>query len=163
MEKDKYYTPTIEEFHLGFEFEQKERFGDGTVKTKEDFDNAKWISRIMELGESPYIERMISGRNALNGICGIRVKYLDREDIESFGFEFKEYNEMAQKTIYEKVWNAGLCPIVYRLTTYSSDEDGTHVHINIHACDRFSGIIKNKSELAILLKMLDVDDLNSKY
>jgi len=93
----------------------------------------------------------------------IRIKCLSQSDIESFGFEFKEYNEMAQKTIYEKVWNAGLCPIVYRLTTYSSDEDGTHVHINIHACDRFSGIIKNKSELAILLKMLDVDDLNSKY
>jgi len=154
MEKDKYYTPTIEEFHLGFEFEQKERFGDGTVKTKEDFDNAKWISRIMELGESPYIERMISGRNALNGICGIRVKYLDREDIESFGFKIAGG--------YSGIINFELSTGTAEINTKENQwklkftESSNKIIIEQYRWMRFYGTIKNKSELKKLLVQLGI-------
>ena len=85
--ESKYYTPEIEEFHVGFEYEYKETFLDGTVKSKEQFDNAKWVESISSIGDSPYVHRALSGKIADNKRGGIRVKYLDKEDIESFGFK----------------------------------------------------------------------------
>ena len=56
---NKYYTPSIEEFHIGFEYEYKRRFMDGTVKTKEQFDNAEWLKNIScTLNDLPYVERL---------------------------------------------------------------------------------------------------------
>lgn len=159
MEKEKYYTPEISEFHVGFEYEEKERFGDGTVKTKEDFDNANWIKKSMEIGELPYIERMLSGRNAINGICGVRVKYLDREDIESLGFD------------HDQTTKDGAC--FYKGTLISQSQwcltaknallrfgcDYTEISIydiNNSSDNRFEGIVKNRGELFRLLKQLSI-------
>ncbi len=69
-----YYTPTISEFVEGFEYEMKETFMDGTVKTQQQFDNAKWVKRVFYEAERPYVERALTGRNAENNLCGIRAK-----------------------------------------------------------------------------------------
>ena len=58
--KDKYYTPEIEELHPNFEYEFKS-YGQGFVKTE-----------VSETGG------FFEGEK--------RVKYLDKEDIESLGF-----------------------------------------------------------------------------
>jgi len=50
---------------------EKERFTDGTVKTKKDFDNAKWVVNQCTKKNIPYIERAINGKNASNGLLGI--------------------------------------------------------------------------------------------
>lgn len=50
----------------------KERFLDGTVKTKEDYDKAKWLPYEYTTGDDPYLERALFGRNSKNGLCGIR-------------------------------------------------------------------------------------------
>lgn len=164
MEKEKYYTPEISEFHVGFEFEEKERFGDGTVKTKEDFSNANWIKKSMEIGELYYIERMLSGRNALNGICGIRTKYLDREDIESFGFESiitksigkDHYTMSGEKStrgnlLLEHDWLND--KITIKTPNYIRDGsrrfDDYIIYVNRLKC-------KNKSEFSRLLKQLSI-------
>lgn len=86
--ENKYYTPEIEEFHDGFEYEFKSGFFDGTVKTKEQFDESEWKTDTFEGHDFAYLYRALNGRNAESGLCGIRVKYLDREDIEGLGWEY---------------------------------------------------------------------------
>lgn len=89
-EKLKYYTPKIEEFHVGFEYELLGTFLDGTIKSKEEFENSKWKLQIFGVGDAPYIERALPGKNEDNERCGIRVKRLNKTDIESLGFELTQ-------------------------------------------------------------------------
>jgi hypothetical protein len=73
--ENKYYTPTPEEFHIGFEFEELclNTFANGP------------LNRMMK-------KTIITGIGIVNVACElkndgfVRVKHLDREDIESFGF-----------------------------------------------------------------------------
>lgn len=145
--ENKYYTPTIEEFHVGFEYETKEGFMDGTVKSKDDFYNAKWMpSLVSETSELAYIDRSLSGKNTKNGLCGVRVKILDREDIESLGwkprkdgaflFDFKDHELFLDENI---IRISDMNPISYK---YNS---------------KFQGEIKNKSELHRLMKQLKIE------
>lgn len=166
MEKDiKYYTPTIEEFYVGFEYEMKERFTDGTVKTQENFDNAKWVKNIFKVGDCPYIERALNGRNSENGICGIRIKCLDENDIIDLKFVeencLDSYNEDEIKegfklsiddntTIVLIKYGNNKISIVkeYCYNDYSGNTEITFL---------FYGTIKNKSELKKTLKMLNIE------
>lgn len=134
---NKYYTPTIEEFHVGFEYEAKERFTDGTVKTKDEFDNAKWVKSVADAGLM-YIERALTGKNNDNGLCGIRVKFLDKEDIESFGWE-KFGNNFRKENLF----------LLFNLDKSVVIIDGNY--------PKFSGKIKNKSELKKLMQQLGIN------
>ena len=151
MEENKYYTPTIEEFHVGFEYEHKERFLDGTVKTQEDFDNSKWVKQTCDSGIM-YIERALSGRNSKNGLCGVRVKYLDQEDIESLGFELEESNK--KETIYRRSCDNLMTEKEVQIWV---DKEFDYIDIcNLRDKEdyNFMGKIKNKSELKRVLKMI---------
>ena len=135
---DKYYNPTIEEFHQGFEYEIWESF----AYTKEN-----WIKETFQfvdkdgiwLGEDPTnILAMYENKGD-----EIRVKYLSKEDIESLGFKFKT-------------------------DLYVKDDLTLQVHkdsITIKYYDNFNNewrtrveqiVIKNKSELVKLLKQLQI-------
>ena len=59
--KNKYYTPELEEFYVGFEFESKRGAYDGTVKTKEQFDSEQWQYDFCSEGDFVYIERALNG------------------------------------------------------------------------------------------------------
>lgn len=158
MGKEKYYTPSIEEFHVGFEYEAKERFGDGTVKTQEDFDNAEWIKLPMAECELPYIERMLNGRNAANGLCGVRVKYLDREDIESFKFEHDQTTKDGAYFYFGHLMSDKHYCLNAPNARLSKGEDYTSIYIydvNDNG-NHFEVTIKNKSELSRLLKQLSI-------
>jgi hypothetical protein len=69
---NKYYTPSIEEFHVGFEYEYSDLNhnlqGYGWFKTEYVIDDT--LLGMIEVGMNNY-----------------RVKYLDKEDIESLGFK----------------------------------------------------------------------------
>lgn len=65
--EDKYYTPSIEEFHVGFEFEYTH---------KDD-----WFQNIIL---DPQEINDFFNDDSIE----IRVKYLDNEDIESLGFKY---------------------------------------------------------------------------
>lgn len=152
--ENKYYTPEIEEFYVGFEYEMKERFTDGTVKTQEEFDNAKWIKSVVDIGDIPNIHRALTGINSQKGISGIRVKYLDREDVKSLGFTDDGY----EFTIYCKNY-----PDRYGETNNKRgvnikavfSENGNFL-ISYYPETLFEGTIKNKSELKRLLKQLNI-------
>lgn len=68
--ENKYYTPEIEEFHVGFHYEE--------------LMNGKWAPDIFE--PNLYCDDRDMFLNGLDKET-IRVKYLDQEDIESLGFE----------------------------------------------------------------------------
>src|SRR6056297_302162 len=77
MDKN-YYTPDIEEFHVGFEYEVRNELKKDSWNNYH-FDN-KFLPLFTSLKDKLSIKNEIENRN-------IRVKYLDKEDIEDLGFE----------------------------------------------------------------------------
>lgn len=170
--ENKYYTPSIEEFHIGFEFEWK---GIGLRET----DTGEWtktnlskISSIFSRAFDEFIKWNL-----------FRVKYLDREDIESLGFKVEEnsYQEMSADTQYTATYimkdgttvffrfisflEIDKNPDVYdgRIDMYKQNTTRydwkTRCWINEpRSTHIFTGTIKNKSELKVLLKQLGIDD-----
>ena len=125
--KDKYYTPTKEEFHIGFEYEY---YGDRAP------NNSRWHPKVLR---DKYIIPQIT-----------RVKYLDKDDIESLKFvhigslwfENKELDCRIRK------WKGTELDIYH---SWSKNDDKHTDH-----CKVFRGSIKNKSELKVLLKQLNI-------
>lgn len=138
--KPKYYTPSIEEFYVGFEYEFSWK------------DDNNWIKAAIEDGSQ--IDDIHEGSYDL------RVKHLDREDIEGLGFHKtgEDVNELTfQSHIDERSW--------WELT-WDWDEDKPqkwNVIIEYwyetlnHRSDcftRFCGTIRNKSGLKTILKQV---------
>jgi len=130
--KSKYYTPTIEEFHVGFEFEFF------------DEDDRDWT------------EVRIESQESLCNWTGMtiekRVKYLDKEDIESLGFIYYEDTSIGDGDIR---WWDGFKQDSYEIRT-CTEWDGYNTIITKHGRLIFEGTIKNKSELKILLKQINI-------
>lgn len=133
--ESKYYTPAIEEFHIGFEFEYKSKNDDWD---KIDYDNwmhpreDKYLKHCTEselLRSFNFIDQCIK-RNEL------RVKYLDGEDISNSNW-IDGYLGIIEILEYR---NTGT---VLKIT----NRDGIVV---------FYGVIKNKSELKRLLQQLNI-------
>tara|TARA_B110001454_G_C12469589_1_gene329790 strand:- start:161 stop:547 length:387 start_codon:yes stop_codon:yes gene_type:complete len=119
---ENYYVPSIEEFRIGFEYE--------------GFVNGIWnkfpIDDVYQLRKIPYtsIEHN-DGR--------VRVKHLDIEDIESFGFELLSEDDYFSPNGY----NIYIGNVI------------TKGIVEIYAegvC--FMGVIKNKSELRKILEQV---------
>lgn len=139
----KYYTPELEEFHVGFEYESLSGFTDGTVKTQEDYNFAKWNTVKFKCGELPYIDRVLNGKNAQNGLCGIRVKHLDKDDIEELGWNQETYDTFSTKNgNFALEFDPEYNTFIYRRNAFSDTV--------------FKGKIKNKSELRKLMKQANI-------
>lgn len=154
METAKYYTPNIEEFHVGFEYEMKSRFGDGTVKTLEEYNNSTWEMYTCQVGSLPYIERTMIGINPYGHPPAIRVKCLDREDIESLGWIFNDETSHYPK-FYIKTANGALRALFW----HKNIDDNITIDNDMPYEENigyFNGIIKNKSELKRLMKQLGI-------
>lgn len=71
--ENKYYTPTIEEFYIGFEYESNYLEKEGV-----------WIKKVLTQEESGFFfENYIADASPLE----FRVKYLDQEDIQNEGWK----------------------------------------------------------------------------
>ena len=137
MGESKYYTPEIEEFHLGFEFEV-------------NYTGEGWLKEIFCSGTGKNIDsiaKLVSFLGRTNFEDAYRVKYLDKEDIESLGFNYSKtdmdlwFNKDKYDLIYTPS-NNWLC-----ISYFSEYEEDVQL---------FYGIIKNKSELKTLLKQLGI-------
>jgi hypothetical protein len=163
--ENKYYTPEIEEFHVGFEYERRMK------EDNDDFmqyDGPAWIGctypNDCALGNAStklglkYLEKDIDR-------C--RVKYLDREDIESLGFImrkeqfgdtylyrldlvkplFPHHTEL--DTLYLAYYRHDARCILFlqKIKRVGIDEERPETQL-------FNGYIKNKSELKKVLKMI---------
>ncbi len=135
--KNKYYTPDISEFNTDLEFELLNNINIFHIPTLEI---GKWVNCKMEfgiLGDILNIQKLILDKQ-------IRVKFLDREDIESLGWNFvgdKDNNrfhfndEDIDKSVL--IHETGVISVSTRRT-------------------RFSGYLKNKSELKKIMVQLGV-------
>ncbi len=125
--EDKYYVPRIEEFHIGFIYEDYiAGSGDDYNIVYFDYDHWKFISAV-------YDQKLQEG--------WIRCKYLDKEDIESFRFIFTDIFGYTDRIFC-------IIPRIdhrYEICLYDDPLDV-----------RFHGTIKNKSELKILLEQLEI-------
>lgn len=157
--ENKYYTPTIEEFHIGFEIERQtqELIGKEIAFKIE----SKLIGYDYEINKDTTFEpSTISSKDIMyyelnpNHIeRDIRVKCLDREDIESLGWEFKEIEKgmLSDRPVFQfKTYLLNFCKNEYAIWLLITDEDCDYQH--------FSGKIKNKSELKQLMKQLNIQE-----
>jgi len=150
----KYYTPTIEEFHVGFEFQG---FADNGWED-ENIRNWKELSTVVDRSSHT---------------AGFRVKHLDREDIESFSkTDFPEvrfeYDNNSEPIPYRD--GEYMCPTAYSLDDqlyngelwmlYHYEEDNMvwieYIKDSGGMGYIFKGTIKNKSELKRTLKQLGI-------
>lgn len=136
--KEKYYTPAIEEFYEGFEYMDKDSVQKFSLQHENDHD-----------GDSMTLTDINNGF--------IKVKYLDKEDIESLGWKpvessyiryalgrFQiEKTKKGKSTDEENYWTI----IEWDEFPFKEGEGRAH-HL-------FAGIIKNKSELKKLMSQLN--------
>lgn len=137
---NKYYTPTIDEFYVGFEYEFK------TLKG--------WELRIFNSDDGGYYNNVCETKEGISD-GNIRVKYLDKEDIESFGFEYLDDGKDVKKyTCYIKGEF-----VLYDYNYYGDDNsEGIRIFKSNpkYSDPTFVGVIKNKSELKKLLNQLNI-------
>ncbi len=141
---DKYYAPEIEEFHVGFEYEWfKPTYNKWS---KEKFENTR---------ELYFIERSLR-KDFENKF--VRVKYLDREDIESCGFEFRYINTANDDQYFSMNNNRNWVHV--SLTRFSSwvvlKIESSVFKDSIRTIVINSISIKNKSEFIIILDQLNL-------
>lgn len=139
MENNKYYTPTIEEFHVGFEYQHKGLLDINQIEEK--FYNFNYDLKDKSLEEINY---------AINNNW-IRVKYLDQEDIESLGWVKHNIN----KNCYYIELHKNTFGTIY-MEYYDEQETKWCIESDRHGETIFIGTIKNKSELKKLMKQLGI-------
>ena len=143
-EDSKYYTPEIEEFYTGFEFEYYYK----SDWHKHDLDGSPIVHHELDEFKDDLMK-------LAHAIC--RVKFLDREDIESCKWEFTGKGVVNWYKIKGD----------FKIGTWTAYEaimihDPSCNWVKIHVIDRgdevdvFQGTIKNKSELKKILKMLGI-------
>jgi hypothetical protein len=164
---DKYYIPDISEFYFGFEYQTNyDRKGDWRTFIFDSFNEYVDVGMDGELYEYTLQSEIDSGE--------IRVKYLDREDIENLGFKKMEKNNwVGWHDYYLKDTLLGSIPYYLYCTLHVPIMDNNY-KIIVHRNDNYNkieeeikkgesevvyvGNIKNKSELKKLLKMLYINE-----
>lgn len=129
---DKYYTPEIEEFYVGFEYETNYLLKD-------------WEKRTLTIQDADFF---FSSYYSDAVKVEFRVKHLDQEDIESLGFELDLNHKDVRFNFLKFPYRFDFIP--YRRTIENicrwGEEEDLLKRIKI----------KNKSELKKLLKQLNI-------
>ena len=145
MEEEKYYVPSIKEFHVGFEYEYFH-------------PTQEWIKHITTLYDLTNFNVAIPkefkiGIKMLLDNNFIRVKYLDKEGIESLGWKYN-MPSLGYHLFNYIVNKKGDIP--YRLYINYETHEVVIRHPLSDGHEKFSGIIKNKSELEFIMKSLQI-------
>lgn len=138
-----YYIPKIEEFHVGFVFESLERTSiDGDFKwTKLAYMQEDISSHSTQFSSLEYFYNRIESET-------VRVKSLDKEDIESLGWAEVEIG-------YGPGW------LMFHKGEYGLFF-GSDCKVKIEGSGPFDervwfdGTIKNKSELSMIMEMVGI-------
>lgn len=155
-EENKYYTPEIEEFYYGFEFEQLYIHD---LDDQGEHHETEWRKEILNSDiDIKYIKKKLEYDE-------FRVKILDKKDIESLGFTLIETfsSPYTKKELYtfiltkERGFNTS---ISYYLTINDNDITIKTVSYSSYGTFKYqmNFVIKNKSELQKLLKMIGIDE-----
>lgn len=150
---NKYYTPTIEEFFPGFEYEINDSAINENLALRQSVNWYKckfWNKGVETLD---MVDISIECED-------IRVKYLDKEDVEALGFDktnekykYQKFVKNIDTNTYSELTLSNENKVVielYELTGVDSYKEDWSSKII------FEGYIKNKSELKKLLKQLGI-------
>ncbi len=138
--KNKYYTPDISEFHIGFEYEARDARNTGFEK--------KVVTKDTRFNSWSYEELSFSEMVARGWIM---VKYLDKEDIEGLGWELHETTLNCWVSLNKEFY------LYFFENNYIMIDDGE----DIESFTSFRGYIKNKGELKKVMDMLRITDKKS--
>ncbi len=139
----KYYTPEIEEFHVGFECEQLELRNSNEPSVYEEWEVCKIDTYDLKIA--------IENQKDLSDF--FRIKHLDRSDIEELGWVYSSISN-----IYSIELNDMSSIITNGIWMYIQSNERIKIidcRIPMHEVV-FNGYIKNKSELKKLMKMLNI-------
>lgn len=151
--ENKYYTPNLEEFCSGFEYEE----------WVESYPEGFWTSTYV-YGEASHSTPSLQSLRNLIKTENIRTKFLDQSDIESFGFfgimsgVFGRQivnNLQFVKPISDNEW----CSIDAKLIEHNRHPIESIVitkTINEKTSIIFDGVIKNRNEFKRILKQLNI-------
>ena len=152
--ENKYYTPEIEEFYVGFEYEMVIPVGFTYI----DFSNPdekpeitwsdKYSKGVFQVKPADPFGGELASIAAAIKINKCRVKYLDKEDIESLGWVGQKANSVYFKKGKYRLVHWMDKPV--RLVTIIEEYTGGEEIILRKA------MVKNKSELKKLLKQLGI-------
>lgn len=169
----KYYTPELEEFHVGFEYEEYNQGYQYDVKLLTENPDIQlqilsepelvtdWVKCVYELDN--FIS-LIDGEISTY-IPEVRVKYLDEQDIKDLGWEFTSTNGMVMWFHGKEEWFGKEIPgsPLYKYWSYTLTFDSKYQSVKIECGTNngdtdtfFEGIIKNKSELRKLMTQLGI-------
>lgn len=127
-----YYTPTIDEFHVGFEYET-------------NYLSKEWEKRTLKIDEADWFFDTYYKDATSVEFC---VKHLDRQDIEECGWEIRTDD------------NRDLHNPEYTIQRFyfKAYPDNFFTIWDDSAVDEycFRGTIRNKSELVKLMQMLNI-------
>lgn len=146
----KYYTPDLEEFHIGFEYEFLEQHG-----SPEETWVKKTLMEISDGEDDMYLGNTFHAIEKYERVYlrnAVRVKVLDEEDIKELGWKKIYENTKDISTHKEIIFEY----TVYRLSWYPYiNEIQIYFHLD-ESTITFDGQIKNKSELKRLMKQLGI-------
>lgn len=153
--EDKYYTPSIEEFFVGFEYEYRNTSWGYLENTK-----GRWITEGFIAGNLQDGESEVDEIEALIKEGDVRIKYLDKADIESLDW-IHDFN-------LEPIPNRKIDPVFEGFSLEKGDKQYMLYYFNDHElwielvvnCSGegyiFKGTVKNKSELIKILKQVGI-------
>lgn len=144
--ESKYYTPAIEEFHVGFEYEGLESYKGLSKWQKLIYDGSYFVINTKD----DSIEFIQEFRKDL-----VRVRLLNKEDIESLGFknEGKHYSiAFNDPRKYDDVVHLMHNPNSRWVLLTQGDKESSFYDFKT----RFCGYVKNKSELKFIMKCLGI-------
>lgn len=164
--ENEYYTPELESFHIGFEYEFHGMttgglvimdMKEGTVEEVSKPTHKVWSKETLTLDFLDNGYRSLSDIQRLIESDQIRVKYLDQEDIEELGFTYQGSDMMGGKHFEKRVEKyinhdtiLRLIQIQGRVQIVTQHEGGP----DDNGYTVFNGLIKNKSELKRILKIV---------
>lgn len=124
-----YYTPELNEFYVGFEYESEEmsKCGSSTEMVKSIIKNPQDIINAFDFNDWH---------------SSVRVKKLSKECVESLGWTY--YKHDYYTLLNYTMWIEQEYIKIQVLGDYDFEETG------------FNGVIKNKSELSKLMTMLNI-------
>jgi hypothetical protein len=152
--ENKYYTPVIEEFHVGMTVQIYDQ------STTKMISKVEWHDVVITPNENDYGRKV--GFNRLPKLIAnnkVRVKCLNKEDISSFGWVFYQYSK---STWFEREAILNIEGHVFHKITLEYDFSDNKIRICAFRnndeiyIDIFIGVIKNKSEFKRLLKQLGI-------
>ena len=146
---ENYYTPKIEDFHAGFEYEEN-RYGQPKNEEELPGFNSAWYKETFKVDlESPDLYTIKQEINKNNR----RVKYLDKLDIEDSGWYYKATTEVGLDYFLDLKTQQH--SIIY---DYNKKRMVVTVRDNIRKEDytAFIGTVNNKSELKKIMSQLNI-------